>query len=252
MADKQKIMLVTGCSHAAGFEIDGTEDSAYNRSMSFGNQLARIMGYKPINIALGSQSNTAIARGVIEWLSTRYNPDLHEVFVVIGWTECTRMDLPSGHDVDHASNNVAVDVFTRSTARFLQINSGWEGYTPYEKSIMPYWHEFMVKNEHILEIISAKEVLMLQWLLKSKNIDYVMCNTMPNFKKNRYTEFYVDLIDQRKFMHMLDDKHDFYWHFRNAGYENPKAQYWHHDEMPHRLQAEKLYNFISEQAGITQ
>jgi hypothetical protein len=247
MTDKQKIMLVTGCSHSAGFEIDGTEDSTYNRSMSFGNQLARIMGYKPVNIALGSQSNSAIARSVIEWVQRKYNPETMEVFVVIGWTECTRMDLPSGHDVDHDSNNIAVDYFTKSTKRFLQINSGWEGFTPYEKSIMPYWHEFMVKNEHILEIMSVKDALSIQWFLKGLGIKYIMCNTMPNFKKNRYTEFYIDQLNPKYFMDMLDEDKAFFWYYRNQGYENPKAQYWHHDEMPHRLQAERLYNFILDQ-----
>lgn len=39
---KEKIMLVTGCSHAGGSEIDGTEDSAYNREHSFGNVLGKI------------------------------------------------------------------------------------------------------------------------------------------------------------------------------------------------------------------
>ena len=36
----EKIMLIAGCSHAAGSEIDGTEDSVYNRQHSFGALLA--------------------------------------------------------------------------------------------------------------------------------------------------------------------------------------------------------------------
>ena len=43
---------------------------------------------------------------------------------------------------------------------------------------------------------------------------------------------------------MLDNDAAFFWHYRNAGYENPKAKYWHHNEEPHRLHAEKLFNFI--------
>ena len=37
----------------------------------------------------------------------------------------------------------------------------------------------------------------------------------------------------------------FFWFYRNQGFENPKAKYWHHDETPHRLQAERLFNFIN-------
>ena len=31
---KEKILLIAGCSHAAGSEIDGDEDSQYNRDHS--------------------------------------------------------------------------------------------------------------------------------------------------------------------------------------------------------------------------
>ena len=46
-------------------------------------------------------------------------------------------------------------------------------------------------------------------------------------------------------MDLLDNDAAFFWHYRNAGYENPKAKYWHHNEEPHRLFAEKLFNFYS-------
>jgi hypothetical protein len=37
---KEKILLIAGCSHTAGSEIDGSEDSKHNRKHSYGNQLA--------------------------------------------------------------------------------------------------------------------------------------------------------------------------------------------------------------------
>ena len=60
-------MLIAGCSHAAGSEIDGSEDSQFNRANSFGNVLAEQLGYKPINIAINGSTNSGIARSVIEW-----------------------------------------------------------------------------------------------------------------------------------------------------------------------------------------
>ena len=38
---KEKILLIAGCSHTAGSEIDGNEDSTYNRENSYGGLIVR-------------------------------------------------------------------------------------------------------------------------------------------------------------------------------------------------------------------
>jgi hypothetical protein len=58
---KERVLLIAGCSHAAGSEIDGTEDSIYNRQHSFGNLLAEKLGRRPINIASSAANNQCIA-----------------------------------------------------------------------------------------------------------------------------------------------------------------------------------------------
>ena len=231
--------IVAGCSHSAGFEIDGTEDSAYNRSKSYGNVLSTMLKLEPHNISLGAQSNSAIARTVIDYCEN--NNDVS--FVVVGWSEMTRISLPSGHDVDHIGSNSTVDTYTKVNSRYLEINSGWEGFTDYEKSIMPYWHEFMYNKSDMLDLISVKEILLVQQYLSAKGIDYVFCNTMLPYKPTRYTEWYWNLIDDSKCMW---DAEGFFFKYKALGYVNPKAQYWHHDETPHRLWAEELYNHIAE------
>ena len=65
-------MLIAGCSHAAGSEINGTEDSIYNRQQSFGARLASKLGYRPINIASNGASNSGIARSVLKWFEKYY------------------------------------------------------------------------------------------------------------------------------------------------------------------------------------
>jgi len=87
-------MLIAGCSHAAGSEIDGTGDSKYNRQHSFGNLLAEKLGYRPINIAVTAATNMGIARSVLQWFSEQYDPAVQEVFVLIAWAECSRMEMP--------------------------------------------------------------------------------------------------------------------------------------------------------------
>ena len=46
-------------------------------------------------------------------------------------------------------------------------------------------------------------------------------------------------------MNMLDNEESFFWKYRDAGFENPKAKYWHHNEVPHEMFAEKLFAFWS-------
>lgn len=56
----------------------------------------------------------------------------------------------------------------------------------------------------------------------------------------------LPLIDQTKYLHMMHDGESFYIKYKNLGFENPKAQYWHHNEEPHKAYAEDLYKFIEE------
>ena len=58
---KEKILLIAGCSHAAGSEIDGNEDSQYNRDHSFGALVAKKLKRKPVSIAQVGATNTGIA-----------------------------------------------------------------------------------------------------------------------------------------------------------------------------------------------
>lgn len=236
-----KYLLAAGCSHTAGSEIDGTEDSEYNRQNSFAGILAEKLDRKLINIASHGSSNPTIARSVLEWFSENYKEGM-DVFTLVGWAESSRMEIPTPHTNDYGFNSR--DWRSHTEKHFLRINQGYEGGTDYEREIMPDYHRFIVNNLDYLEILSANQVLMLQYFFQSKNLDYVMCNTQHMFGKNRHLNFYLSQIDNSKYMNMLDGDKDFYWYYRNQGYENPKAKYWHHDDVPHMLYAEELYKFI--------
>ena len=84
-------MLIAGCSHTAGSEIDGNIDSMYNRQHSYGNQLAKKLGYSPVNIAICGMTNSGIARSVLDWFHTCYKNNL-EVFTLIGWSDSIRIE----------------------------------------------------------------------------------------------------------------------------------------------------------------
>jgi hypothetical protein len=243
--EKNKILLIAGCSHAAGFEIDGSTDSEFNRQHSFGNVLAHKLGRTPVNIALGALSNNAIARTVINWITTQYDPSSMDVQVLVAWTESSRIDFPYSDRMDYKSANTCASFYTEITDYFLQINAGWPGINEKEKQVISYWQDFQSRHDIVCQLNSINTALQIQYFLKMHNINYCMCNTMfMAADTSKHLQFYLKLIDQRNYIDLLDNDKAFYWYYKNQGHNNPKAKYWHHGEVPHKLYAEKLYEFI--------
>ena len=243
----KKIMLIAGCSHTAGSEIDGSNDSKYNRDHSFGNILAGHMNYTPVNIAEPGSTNSTIARSVLQWFNEKYDASTMEVFVVIGWAESTRMEIPVNRISNYGMHFPFSDYHASEGRKYMRIIMGYAGANPEEKEFIATYHNFIAKNLEYLEIQNANQILQLQYFFKSISVNYLMCNTMCMFEKeNKHIEFYLNLIDQRHYIGLHDPKNAFYWKYKNQGYENKKAKYFHHDEIPHRLYAEHLHNYITE------
>ena len=237
-------MLIAGGSDPAGSEIDGSEDSAYNREHAFGNLLAGKLGYEPINIALNGATNGSIARSVLEWFYENYDPATMKVFVLVGWSESARMEVPVDWKSWYHDSNPAVDWFSKSSEDYLRINMGWKGSIERELEIIKYHQEFMARSGQYLEIQSANLVLQLEYFFKMHKVEYVMCNTLYMFTKDNHIKFYLDKIDSTRYINFDNNDECFYWKYKNAGYTNPKAKYWHHGEEPHVLYSEKLFEFI--------
>lgn len=241
-------MLVAGCSHTSGSEIDGNEDSVYNRNHSYGNQLAVRVGYKPLNIAEPGSTNSTIARSILQWFNEQYDKDTMDVFVLVGWTEVTRMECPWNRPSHYESAAPHNNYFANFGKNFLRINMGWEGSYPEEKQVIKEYHQFMVKNEKYLEIASLNTILQMQYFFNSMDINYLMCNTMHLLDNvDKFNSFYIDLIDQRKYYCMIDNKQSFYPKYKDLGYVNMNAKYWHHGIEPHTLYAHDLYYFMESQ-----
>jgi hypothetical protein len=123
---KENVLLINGCSHAAGYEIDGNDisfDSVNNRQQSFGNKLALFLQFRPINIATGASTNSAIMRSTIEWIEENYKSDEMKLTVLLAWTEPSRLEAPimkkSG-----ATDDEYADWKTKSHKNFQRINVG--------------------------------------------------------------------------------------------------------------------------------
>lgn len=248
--EKDKILLIAGCSHAAGAEINGVEDSVYNRSNSFGNILSRKLGMIPINIAQHGLSNQGIARIIMNWFHYQYNPDIQDVHVLISFTESVRVEFPRRDSIENSTSITtrSANWLDASTDLYYRFSMGdYAGKNDAETYALENAQRFIVENETFFEVSSLYNVILLQQFFKAHNIKYMMCNTMHMFTGYvKQIENLLPLVDLTKYRHMMHDDESFYIKYKNLGYTNQKAKYWHHSEEPHRLYADDLYNFIEE------
>lgn len=245
-------MLIAGGSDPAGSEIDGTCDSVYNRQHSFGNVLANKLGYDPINIAVAGSANPGIARSVQDWFKNQYDP-YDDVFVLIGWADGIRMEVPFYQKTwYHNEWDKHVDWYSPTNDDFIRINLGYKGNGTREQEFIEGYHRFMVDNELFLEILSSNMVLQTQYFLKMNRVKYLFVNTLYMFTKpEEQLLWYKDQIDRKRFLDFDNNAEPFYYKYSNMGYKNAKAQYYHHDEVPHRLYADHLYEYITNNGLLT-
>jgi len=238
---KEKILVIAGDNHCAGCEMNGVEDSKENRSKSFGGLLAKKLGYKPVNIAYPGSSNTGIARSVMEWVHRKYDSYLMDVTFLVGWTESSRIDVPYRMPKPYDTLYPGFDWVPLTQQDYLMINTGYPGSQPDEKLIIADWQPFMHSQNFYFEILTFQYILQLQYLFKSHNFKYIMCNTLNMYSENNaQAEFYKNCIDTTYYYEPWENMQSFYFKYAHQGHKNEKAKYMHHGEEPHRLYAEEL------------
>lgn len=244
---KEKILLIAGCSHAAGSEIDGKEDSKYNREHSYGALVAKKLKRKPVNIAQVGATNTGISRQVVQWFHTCYNPDTMNVNVLVSWTEPTRLEVPSEAERNYQSASHATAWYEKGSDYFYKVIIGWTGGDEEEKRDTPALHKFMTNHQPYLEYQTYQLILQIQYLLQAQKVPYMMLNAMPFFLDNiNAIKNLLPLVDDNKYYQLNNKDEAFYQKYQRLGYVNEKAKYWHHGEEPHKLFAEELLNFNEE------
>ena len=239
----EKILLIAGCSHAAGSEIDGNEDSDYNRQNCYGAKLAYQMGYRPLNIAQNGATNSTIARSVLKWFESEYDPDTMDLFVLVAWSDAVRIEVPVNIKNDNKEN--WLDLCNRhsnwldvSARNFVRVTVGFEGATKQQKEFNKYYQKFVAENEIMMELISINLILQIQYFLKSMNTPYLMCNSQkPFLTHTKHNALYLSLVDRDRYYNLDSPEESFYWRYKNMGYVNELAKYWHHGEEPHMLYA---------------
>lgn len=237
-------MLIAGCSHTAGSEIDGTQDSAYNRQNSYGNLIAKNLGLTPVNISQCGSTNSAIARSVMEYILTQEKPD----FVLVGWTDSIRVEAPYYRPTNYKSVNPNIDWYDSSGEDYLRISMLISNIAvEEEREITLDYQSFTIRNEYYTEINNLMHILNLQSFLKLNKIPYFMVNTNYMFEKMHCTlRWYFKLIDILRYPNFDNNKENFYPKYKNLGYTNPVAKYGHHGLDAHLDYSNYLTQYIKE------
>ena len=250
---KEKILLVAGCSHAGGYEIDGDMDSPYNREHSFGGLLTKqsriFSDRKLINISTGGISNSYILRNVLLWFQECYNPDLHDVFCIVAWSDSSRWEMPLAHGQYIPDNNEYLPWFTDKHNDYLTIQLGWIHEHPDRMEQVPMqktYHNLIAEFPEQMEILSFNYALQLQWFFKSHNIDYVMCDTLHNFKSQTLW-ITPELIDATKYFNAGNPDEAFFLKYDRLGYANVSRDFMHLGSDAHYEYSRELEVFLKPQ-----
>lgn len=237
------MMLIAGCSHTAGSEIDGTQDSVYNRQNSYGNLIAKNLGYVPFNISQCGNTNSSIARSVMQYiLQNNEKPK----FVLVGWTDSVRVEAPFYRPSNYKKANTAIDWYDDTGDHYLRISMFINSIIVEEErqTILDY-QSFTIRNEEYTEINNLLHILNLQNFLKLQNIPYIFVNTNYIFAKmHRTLRWYFNLVDTLRYPKFDDATMNFYPRYKELGYDNPLAKYGHHGEQAHKDYSQYLTEYI--------
>lgn len=240
-----KTMLIAGCSHTAGSEIDGSQDSTYNRQHSYGNLIAKNLGYTAVNISQCGSTNSAIARSVMSYI---FQHETKPSFVLVGWTDSVRVEAPFYRPSNYNKANTAIDWYDDTGENYLRISMFINSIVVEEEreKILDY-QSFTIRNEEYTEINNLLHILNLQNFLKLQNIPYIFVNTNYIFAKMHCTlRWYFNLIDKLRYPKFDDATMNFYPRYNQLGYENPLAKYGHHGENAHLDYSQYLTQYILE------
>lgn len=226
---KKQILLVSGCSHSCGAEIEGPGSyfSKYNVDHSFAGIISNDLNLKHINVAIPGCSNKVIIANTVHHINLllkEYNPS--EIFAIIGWTSFSRSE---------AVYKERLHSWTITS----DLNPRWKDRPPVIKSMHELWKiladEEFYYNDHVLNY------QLLKGFLNFNNINHFFFNAVqplkyPKSMKNffhandsnnvDYVGFNMIKNDDRYFFPFEEQK-SFYFCMRER-YDPMKDGRWHH------------------------
>jgi hypothetical protein len=247
-------MLINGCSHTAGSEIDYEyQPMCYEKA--WGKWLTDISGDEYVNISFPGAGNEYIGRTTKDWiiknvfLNKLHNKeDLH---VIVMWSGFDRKEVfyPDSNRTDNV-NPISDPKLHTKTMQYE---------TKRLQEVMVYFHDVLHSNLKNIMILND-----LLYFLNTYEIKYTFLNGLSPFitleeLNNEYTyhdlyqSYYNNLwvfnkINKGKHLGIFNKEETFYHHLNdNTNFKWSKfSNKGHFGEDGHKYWAQKVYNFLNE------
>ena len=247
----ERLLVINGCSHAAGSEIEapGIGDSEECRNRSFGALLAKKLNRTPVHLALPGGSNDWIYRSTAAWLGDnrqRIENKEVDVLFLIHWTGAERFEYRfwQPYKTDHI--NYKHDNYYRSIS--IGTDQDFQGE---DRLIFKTFCKMFVNGKNYWSDNKIKNIIALQSLLKSFNCNYWFGNAFDTFFETPTYHSMIKLLDKRYFPHYDNNKLAYYWYCKNHGFNNqdPTNRFWHLNGQAHEFYSIWLHKEIND-AGL--
>lgn len=236
-----KHVLINGCSHTAGSEIEGSGigDGNYNRENSFGAQFAKKLNCEYTNIAYPGASNDYIARSTLYWIID--NPEIaKDTLFLIHWTGTDRTEYfyDEGETYAYDFINFAPD------KKVLHLHpQHYPEWAPSRwKKNLDVLGNHLFLNHTQWDINRYNNIISTQEILKSKGYKYIFRNAFQCCENKPRYQYYIDRLDKENFLHWDNAEESFYEHCFHKGFDISNQQFWHHKIDAHTYWAEKLFD----------
>lgn len=233
-------ILINGCSHSAGSEIEGSAigESHYNRKNCFGAQVAKKLNASYTNLAGPGSGNDYICRSTLFWCLQNKEKIKNTLFL-IHWTSPWRMDYFVNKHIEEDDLFWQDEIYDKNVGHINPQHS-WPNFYKEDRKIIKKVQHFFLNDTH-WQIQKYLNIIYLQTILKGFNAKYIFKNAhiaLP--RAGRYKSYY-EQIDSKYFIGLFDENNSFFEHCLNAGYDIDGQMYWHHKLPAHTYWANKLY-----------
>jgi hypothetical protein len=235
----QRILLVNGCSHAAGSDIESraVEPRGWSPQKAFGRHLADALGWRYENIAMPGGSNERIVRTTVERIGRAvHDGNVRDLFVLIMWTGHARFEVYDDHH--QCWLNLCPGV--ADTPYFNEYPFAVQRYFTYHTLVRTTRTETSTRF--------WLEVLLLQSYLKVNAVDYLFCNSYQALDDGVQFEAFSQQLDRTRYYEPFDEARSFWWQLKYEGYRVipptdgviPRGFQGHYGEPGHRRWAEHI------------
>jgi len=242
------ILVVNGCSHTTGAEID-SHHSPHCFEKAWPAHLAELLGWEVINLARSGGSAKRVVRTTINWLGGHYKKEMQNKIIFIAlWPGVSRTELRTDR---HLYENDAGDCYEED-GMWITLNTG--NLESYERAAKDGWFPKPVLQyyKHWLNVVTQEEfeeqhylnIISLQSVLKSLGVPYIFQNSTSALNwTNPYARLHP-LVDKRWFPGWNNYKAGYDQILKSQGFKYPEWSTSHFGEDGHKWYAKYMYQML--------